>query len=152
MVFNTGAALLDSVVLAVVSREREGTYGYKITQDVRKALDISESTLYPVLRRLQKDECLEIPKEGYLTITSHLLDDVAMVLGLRDKVIKGTEEDADGGAYPDDVEKRMLDAYNYVKDNLFYIESLLHQMCMEGVKVGKYKAHDRDLIWEKEDD
>ena len=59
MVFNTGAALLDAVVLAVVSKEPEGTYGYKITQDVRKALDISESTLYPVLRRLQKDECLE---------------------------------------------------------------------------------------------
>ena len=54
MVFNTGAALLDGIVLAVVSREAEGTYGYKITQDVRKAIDISESTLYPVLRRLQK--------------------------------------------------------------------------------------------------
>ena len=53
MVFNTGAALLDAIVLAVVSREREGTYGYKITQDVREAIDISESTLYPVLRRLQ---------------------------------------------------------------------------------------------------
>ena len=49
MVFNTGAALLDAIVLAVVSREQEGTYGYKITQDVRK-----------VLRRLQKDECLEV--------------------------------------------------------------------------------------------
>lgn len=60
MVFNTGAALLDAVVLAVVSREVDGTYGYKITQDVRKVLDISESTLYPVLRRLQKDECLEV--------------------------------------------------------------------------------------------
>ena len=35
------------------------TYGYKITQDVRKAIDISESTLYPVLRRLQKENCLE---------------------------------------------------------------------------------------------
>lgn len=60
MVFNTGAALLDAIVLAVVSRDEEGTYGYKITQDVRKAIEISESTLYPVLRRLQKDECLEI--------------------------------------------------------------------------------------------
>ena len=60
MVFNTGAALLDAIVLAVVSREKEGTYGYKITQDVRKAIDVSESTLYPVLRRLQKDECLEV--------------------------------------------------------------------------------------------
>ena len=60
MVFNTGAALLDAIVLAVVSKETQGTYGYRITQDVRKALDVSESTLYPVLRRLQKDECLEV--------------------------------------------------------------------------------------------
>ena len=60
MVFNTGAALLDAIVLAVVSKEPEGTYGYRITQDVRSALDVSESTLYPVLRRLQKDDCLEV--------------------------------------------------------------------------------------------
>lgn len=60
MVFNTGAALLDAIVLAVVSKEKEGTYGYKITQDVRQVLQISESTLYPVLRRLQKDDCLEV--------------------------------------------------------------------------------------------
>ena len=60
MVFNTGAALLDAIVLAIVSRDADGTYGYKITQDVRGAIDISESTLYPVLRRLQKEECLEV--------------------------------------------------------------------------------------------
>lgn len=60
MVFNTGAALLDTIVLAVVSRESQGTYGYKITQDVRQVLEVSESTLYPVLRRLQKDQCLEV--------------------------------------------------------------------------------------------
>ncbi len=59
MVFNTGAALLDAVVLKAVSNEVEGTYGYKITQEVRQALEVSESTLYPVLRRLQKDDCLE---------------------------------------------------------------------------------------------
>ena len=59
MAFNTGAALLDAIVLAVISREKDGTYGYKITQDVRSVLEVSESTLYPVLRRLQKDECLE---------------------------------------------------------------------------------------------
>lgn len=59
MVFNTGAALLDAIVLSVVSKSAEGTYGYKITQDVRQAIEISESTLYPVLRRLQKDDCLE---------------------------------------------------------------------------------------------
>lgn len=59
MVFNTGAALLDAIVLAAVSKEPEGIYGYKITQEARGVLELSESTLYPVLRRLQKDECLE---------------------------------------------------------------------------------------------
>ena len=57
MSFTSGSTLLDTVVLAVVSRE--GTYGYKITQDVRNVIDISESTLYPVLCRLQKEGMLE---------------------------------------------------------------------------------------------
>lgn len=60
MVFNTGAALLDAIVLSVVSSEPEGTYGYRITQEVREVLNVSESTLYPVLRRLQKDNCLSV--------------------------------------------------------------------------------------------
>ena len=57
MAFNTGAALLDALVLSIVSNE--STYGYKITQEVRSVMSMSESTLYPVLRRLQKDEYLE---------------------------------------------------------------------------------------------
>lgn len=57
MNFTSTSSLLDAVVLSVVSLE--GSYGYKITQDVRKVIDVSESTLYPVLRRLQKDNCLE---------------------------------------------------------------------------------------------
>ena len=46
MVFNTGAALLDAIVLSVVSKDVEGTYGYRITQDVREVIEISDSTLY----------------------------------------------------------------------------------------------------------
>ena len=57
MTFPISAALLDALVLAVAARE--DTYGYRITQDIRTAVDISESTLYPVLRRLQKEENLE---------------------------------------------------------------------------------------------
>lgn len=60
MVFNTGAALLDAIVLAVVSHDEIGTYGYKITQEVRQVIDLSESTLYPVLRRLQKYGFLDV--------------------------------------------------------------------------------------------
>lgn len=65
MVFNTGAALLDAIVLAVVSKDSQGTYGYKITQEVRQVIEISESTLYPVLRRLEKDGCLSVYNQEF---------------------------------------------------------------------------------------
>lgn len=56
MVFQVGSALLDACVLAVLSKE--DAYGYALTQSVKAVMDISESTLYPVLRRLQKEEAL----------------------------------------------------------------------------------------------
>ena len=95
------------------------------------------------------DNILAINKKIMLTLQTHILDDVAMVLGYRGKAIKGTEEDSDGSAYPDDVEKYLLDTYHYVSDNLYYIETLLHQRCTEGIVPGHYKALDKDLIWEK---
>jgi PadR family transcriptional regulator PadR len=58
MIFNVSGLLLDALVLSIVNRD--DTYGYEITQSIRKAVEVSESTLYPVLRRLQKDMCLEI--------------------------------------------------------------------------------------------
>ena len=63
MTFGTNAALLDALVLSVVSQE--STYGYKITQDIRSVFEVSESTLYPVLRRLQKDGCLTVHDEAF---------------------------------------------------------------------------------------
>ncbi len=63
MSYPIASSLLDGVVLSVV--ERENIYGYRITQEIRKVLDISESTLYPVLRRLQKDGCLTTYDEAY---------------------------------------------------------------------------------------
>lgn len=58
MTITPSAALMDAIVLSVVARD--GTYGYKITQDIRSVMEISESTLYPVLRRLQKEGCLDV--------------------------------------------------------------------------------------------
>jgi len=64
MAFPVSASLLDAMVLAIV--KKEDTYGYKITQEIRIAMEISESTLYPVLRRLQKDNCLETYDMSYM--------------------------------------------------------------------------------------
>ncbi len=64
MAFPVSSGLLDALVLAVVAKE--DTYGYKITQEIREAIEMSESTLYPVLRRLQKDDCLETYDMEYM--------------------------------------------------------------------------------------
>ena len=47
---------LDICVLA--SLHNEDSYGYKIIQSLNGVVDISESTLYPILRRLESSECL----------------------------------------------------------------------------------------------
>lgn len=43
--------LLEYCVLAVISNE--DSYGYKIIEDISPYIDVSESTLYPILRRLE---------------------------------------------------------------------------------------------------
>ena len=57
MGFPISAGLLDAMVLSVV--DSGDTYGYEITRYLRGAVAVSESTLYPVLRRLQKAGQLE---------------------------------------------------------------------------------------------
>jgi len=63
MTFQLGSALLDACVLAIV--DKEDAYGYSLTQQVQSVMDISESTLYPVLRRLQKANCLTTYDQPY---------------------------------------------------------------------------------------
>ena len=49
--------LLDVCVLAAINSE--DSYGYKIIKDIKPYIEISESTLYPILRRLGASEMLE---------------------------------------------------------------------------------------------
>ncbi len=52
--------LLDICVLAAI--KTEDSYGYKIIKDIKPYMTISESTLYPILRRLEE--------AGHLTVQS----------------------------------------------------------------------------------
>jgi len=63
MSFQIGSSLLDACVLSVLAKG--DTYGYVLTQTMKQAIDISESTLYPVLRRLQKEGCLRTYDEPF---------------------------------------------------------------------------------------
>lgn len=48
--------LVEVCVLAVIAREP--SYGYKIINDLSNIIELSESTLYPILRRLEASKQL----------------------------------------------------------------------------------------------
>ena len=57
------ADLLDGLVLAIL--ERQDYYGYALTQEMQKAITISESTMYPVLRRLNQGGYVTTYEQSY---------------------------------------------------------------------------------------
>ena len=50
--------LLDVCVLAAI-KDRD-SYGYQIIKDIKPFVEISESTLYPILRRLESGQLLTV--------------------------------------------------------------------------------------------
>ena len=59
--------LLDVCVLAAIKDEE--SYGYQIIKDVKPYVELSESTLYPILRRLETANLLTVrssPHNGLL--------------------------------------------------------------------------------------
>jgi PadR family transcriptional regulator PadR len=55
--------LLEILVLAAI--KNDDSYGYKIIKDIKPYLSISESTLYPILKRLEEAGCLTVRSEEY---------------------------------------------------------------------------------------
>ena len=60
MYFPVSALLIEFMILSIVNRE--DSYGYEISQTVKMVASIKESTLYPILRKLETG--------GYLTTYS----------------------------------------------------------------------------------
>ena len=92
---------LEASVLAQLARG--DSYGYEIVREAPEVLELSESTLYPVLRRLAKDGCLREYKHEYngrlrkyYSITStgrqkleSFLEDAASIDSILDFIRKG---------------------------------------------------------------
>lgn len=55
--------ILDVCVLAAI--RGEDSYGYKIIKDMKPYMEISESTLYPILRRLESAGMLTVYSQEY---------------------------------------------------------------------------------------
>ena len=52
MYYPVSSLLIEFLILSVVNRE--DSYGYEISQTVKLAASIKESTLYPILRKLEQ--------------------------------------------------------------------------------------------------
>ena len=50
--------MMEACILAVLSRS--DSYGYQLIKDMEPIMRLSESTLYPVLRRLEAAGCLTV--------------------------------------------------------------------------------------------
>ena len=53
-----GTFFWDVCVLAAI--QSEDSYGYQIIKDIKPYVDVSESTLYPILRRLEEGRLLTV--------------------------------------------------------------------------------------------
>lgn len=58
MVFPMNAPMFDLLVLSIT--EKEDAYGYQLSQIIKKVSNAKDSTLYPILKRLQE--------QGFLTV------------------------------------------------------------------------------------
>lgn len=102
MKIQVSADLLDGMVLALL--ERQDYYGYALTQDMQKAISVSESTMYPVLRRLKKNKFLttyDRPYEGrnrrYYQITPAGQEHLADIIDMWDQFKESLDQVFKGG-------------------------------------------------------
>ena len=120
-----------------------------------KRIEVTEDllALIPIIFVQEEgDDKIMIDKNHVFSIGMHLLEDMAMALNIYDRAIKGTEDDPEGKAFSEEDTKYMLDLHKYVTDNIYYIETLIHQFATKGgLQVGVYKCKDNELIWEKSD-
>lgn len=134
--------LVDSVELSEVSeRERKNI----------KILNEINEELMDEINNFNPHEHIGWAIDKYsLFGGTYVLEDVALIIGKWGEFIPGTEYEPTGRRYPEELEEYMYGLYEYIVDNLVYIESLVHRYsCKGGLQVGTYRCIDYQLDWEK---
>ncbi len=63
MYFPTSATVIEFLILAIV--DKDDSYGYAISQTIKQIANIKESTLYPILKKLEKAGYLTTYQQAY---------------------------------------------------------------------------------------
>lgn len=75
MIIQLKKGILELLVLSLL--QKEDRYGYELVEEISKFIDISEGTIYPLLRRIKKEGFVDTylkessngPPRKYYTIT-----------------------------------------------------------------------------------
>lgn len=99
------------------------------------------------------DETVGIAKDNLYGGT-YKYEQMALILGLTDKAVPGTEEDMENGTlYEKEAQLYMVELDKYINENLLNIEEILHQFCLKGgLTTGKYVCKDYQHIWHRVED
>lgn len=96
------------------------------------------------------DENVGIAKDNLYGGTNKY-EQMALILGLTNEAIEGTEEDIYGTQYEKEAQLHMEELDKYINDNLLNIEEIMHQFSDRGgLTPGMYVAKDYQHIWTKE--
>ncbi|GAT90422.1 PadR family transcriptional regulator [Apilactobacillus kunkeei] len=63
MTIKVATKLLDGCVLGLL--EQEEMYGYELTKRVQESINVSNSTMYPVMRRLKSEGLVDTYDESF---------------------------------------------------------------------------------------
>ena len=120
----------------------------EVTEDLLKVIPII--FIQQKIGKTSDEKTIYVDTTHVFSVGMHLLEDMAMALGIYDRAIKGTEDDPEGKAFNEEDTNYMLSLHKYVVDNLYYIETLIHQFVVKGgLEVGEYYCKDNELIWSR---
>lgn len=121
----------------------------KLTDDMLKAISHINFVQFPVQESWENQENVTWGIDiNSLYGGSFLFEDLSYILGIYDKRIEGTENEALGPRFPKEVEDYMYDLHSYILEHLQDIEEIVHQFCADGgLKAGTYKAKSNERIW-----
>ena len=78
--------ILDACVLAVL--ERGESYGYQMVKDINEFIPITESTLYPILKRLEGSQEHNGRLRKYYRITDKGRDQITQLLKEWEEIVR----------------------------------------------------------------
>ena len=87
MYFPVSALLIEFMILSIVNRE--DSYGYEISQTIKLVADIKESTLYPILKKLEKAKGAVLIETIGKTMYTEILQELQLLDRQQIKVLGG---------------------------------------------------------------